>query len=172
MLLCEDRSVVCSKSLFIALKHVSSLDCMSAQLCDTEESPWLMSLGMLLISPLTIFWCSCLMLKGSTVKGNVPVSIANVLTPLHPHVRKTCANKSTFTSRLHRNNSFETSRITFRWDGTASLTLTTHPLWVRTSCERVTRGLRRQDSHTGCSAAPGTRIQASACCSGQSLCET
>lgn len=45
--------------------------------------PLLTSPGMLLISLLTIFWCSCLMLKGSTVKGSVPVSMANMLTPLH-----------------------------------------------------------------------------------------
>lgn len=46
-------------------------------------SPLLTSPGMLLISPLIIFWWSCLMLKGSTVKGRFPVSMANMLTPLH-----------------------------------------------------------------------------------------
>ena len=45
----------------------------------------LTSLGMALISPLTIFWCSCLMLNGSTMKGRVPVSMANMLTPLITH---------------------------------------------------------------------------------------
>lgn len=41
-----------------------------------------MSDGITLISPFTIFRWSCLMLKGSTVNGKVPVNMANILTPL------------------------------------------------------------------------------------------
>ena len=63
------------------------------------ELPVLTSLGMLLMSPFTIFWWSCLMLNGSTAKGKVPVSMANMLTPLHTHTHthththKECVHK-------------------------------------------------------------------------------
>lgn len=71
--------------LFVA--HVWLFTCRKVlhQLMLTSKTfrwPLLTSLGMLPISPLTIFWCSCLMLKGSTVKGSAPVSMAKVLTPL------------------------------------------------------------------------------------------
>lgn len=64
----------------------------------TYKVPLLTSLGMLLISLLTIFWCSCFILKGSTVKGRVPVSMANMLTPL----QHTCKNVRQHIHQLSR----------------------------------------------------------------------
>lgn len=49
---------------------------------ESEEGRGFMSLS-------TILWCNDLRLKGSTVKGRVPVSMAYMLTPLY-------LNKSTY----------------------------------------------------------------------------
>lgn len=86
----------------------------------------------------------------------------------------------TFTRCTHRNHSlwlikttthFQKSTVVKEATETLSLTQTRRPLWVRTSCEPAAQGLRRQDFHTGCWEAPETKIQPSACYSGQSLCE-
>lgn len=126
--------------------------------------PLLTSLGILLISPLTIFWCSCLMLKGSTVKGKVPVSMANMLTPLHTHIQGKCIQTKTHLNdpktAPQKITTFSNIHTKLRWNRpdsllnkhtkTLSLTLTRRPLWVHTSCERAAQGPRRQDFHIGC----------------------
>lgn len=146
--------------------------------------PLLMSLGMLFISLLTIFWCSCLMLNGSTMKGKVPVSMANMLTPLLTQAKREETNTFSrcmkwivcllFQTVLQRCTLLYTMKEQASSTNIHlfSLTWTRRPLWVHTSGELATQGPHRQDFHTGCSVAPETKIRPSECYSGQSLFET